>query len=188
MIIVQRVALTLFVLVTLSAACQAPSAPKPFSISTVTPGSTLNSTWTMATPESTEDYVISAMPHCRGLTDLRTKLVFDWPDIEEALEKLEEYNWGYYTCDVTQPALQTFLHDNMPKPPYLWREVNHANHNNGQVTLYYQPFSIVFMYIWTLPMPGTQTTYMIIARGDPGLPQTWECLKHFPKTLKVAFK
>jgi hypothetical protein len=138
------------------------------------------------TPQAPEEYVTSDMPHCQGLTDLHTPLVFDWPDIEQALEKLEEYNWGYYACDVTQPALQTFLRDTMPKPPYLWREVNHANHNNGQVTLYYQPYSVIFMYIWTLPKPDTQTSYMVIARGDPGIPQTWECRSQSPLSDAVA--
>ena len=131
--------------------------------------------WANYTPPPPEEYVTSGMPHCAGLTDLRTKLVFDWPDIDEALEKLAEYNWGYYTCDQTQSALQAFLRDNMVKPPYLWREVNHANYNGSQVTLYYQPFSVVFMYVWVLPKPDTQTSYLIIARGNPGVPQTWEC-------------
>jgi hypothetical protein len=72
----------------------------------------------------------------------------------------------------------------MLKPPYLWREVNSAQHLGGKVTLYYQPFSITFMYVWVLPRPEAQTAYLIIARGDPGIPQTWECRQSFPEYEK----
>jgi hypothetical protein len=170
-----------------SVACQAKSSPDPFSISTATPGRRIVTIPTSETPQATEDYVTSGMPHCRGLSDLRSPLKFDWPDIEEALEKLEDYNWGYYACAMPQPELAFFLGENMRKPPHLWREVNHAYYASGQVTLYYQPFSVTFMYVWMLPKPDTQTSYMIIARGDPGTPQTWECWKRFsPPGFEIA--
>ena len=161
-------------LLALGVACQSQTSPEPFSTATPSLQSGNVSTTTVATP-APQDYIISGMPLCQGMTDLRAPLKFDWPDIETALEKLANYNWGYYTCAMSQSELATFLHDEIVKPPYLWREVNHAEHSSGQVVLYYQRFTVTFMYIWTLPKPGTQTSYMIIARGDPGTPQTWEC-------------
>lgn len=126
--------------------------------------------------------MVSGMPHCPGLTNLRAPLKFDWPNIEEALEKLAEYHWGYYTCALSRSELAVFLRQNMTKSPYVWRTVNQVEHTEGQVTLYYDPFSITFMYVWTLPKPDTQTSYLIIARGDPGTPQTWECSQLLPSS------
>ena len=126
-------------------------------------------------PEKTAVDVVLGMPHCPGLTKLPTPLKFDWRDIETAIEKLADYNWGYYTCALSQPELAAFLKQNMSKSPYVWRTVNQVEHDGGQVTLFYDPFSVTFMYVWTLPKPDTQTSYLIIARGNPGMPQTWEC-------------
>ena len=137
---------------------------------------------------ASKDLVLAEMPRCAGLTDLRAPLKFDWLDIATALEKLADYQWGYYTCAISQPTLAAFLQEHMNKPPYRWREVNHANDRGGRVTLYFQPDLETFMYIWTLPKPDTQTSYMVVARGDPGMPQTWECRLPLLENQKVSLK
>lgn len=178
----------LFLCLTSSVACQrqidAPS--NAFAISTATPA--LGAPTFARTSESSVEYVIDRMPLCSGIEKLDAPLVFDWPDIEEALEKLKEYNWGYYRCALSQPALLAFHRQNMSKPPHLWREVNHAEHNGGIVVLYYQPFMVIWMYMWMLPNPDKQTSYLVIARGDPGTPQTWECRRTIPESrVRVHF-
>ena len=157
----------------------------PFTIPKATPGSQPTTVAPSVTGEPV-DYVISDMPHCQGLTDLKAPVKFDWPDIENALEKLADYNWGYYTCAIPQPQLLSLLRDGMPKPPYLWREVNHADHAGGTVVLFYRSFKIIWIYIWVLPGPDTQTSYMFIAKGYPGVPQTWECRLLLPGTQNPA--
>lgn len=153
---VRNLAMAVFLALSVACASNAAVSPSPISV-------------------KSEDAVVLGMPHCPGLTKLRAPLKFDWPDIEAALEKLVDYNWGYYTCAMSQPELVTFLKQSMSKSPYVWRTVNQVEHDGGQVTLFYDPFSVTFMYVWTLPKPDTQTSYLIIARGNPGTPQTWEC-------------
>ena len=160
--------------------CTSPTLPEPISPSTATFPSPNPAS------ETSEDAVVSGMPHCPGLTNLHAPLKFDWPDIEAAFEKLAEYNWGYYSCAISQPELVTFLKQNMSKSPYVWRTVNEVEHSGGQLTLYYEPFSITFMYVWMLPKPDTQTSYLIMARGNPGMPQTWECSQLLPGSRHVV--
>lgn len=159
----------------LTAACQGnPSSPNtPYQIITATPGGLPGGP--TLTPEPTVPYVIAGMPPCPGLRNLGAPLKFDWPDIENALEKLKDYNWGYYRCAMTAPELITFLHAGMVKPPYLWQFINMAEHNNGRVSLFYQPFQVIWIYIWMLPGPDDRSSYLVIAKGEPGFPSTWDC-------------
>ena len=178
MIRTRLVAFLILLYLGLAVACtsQPSSQPGTFFIPTETPGSQLAAPTPNATASKPEDYVISGMPHCQGLTDLKAPVKFDWPDIDNILDKLSEYNWGYYTCAIPQPELLTFLRTGMPKPPYLWREVNHADYAGATVVLFYNDVDGVWIYIWTLPRSDKETSYMFIAKGDPGVPQTWECL------------
>jgi hypothetical protein len=127
------------------------------------------------TPVPTVEYTISTMPLCPGIEKLSSPLQFTWPNMDAALEKLADYSWGYYRCPMSQPELLAFAQSTMPRPPYLWREVNHAEHEGGIVVLYYQATSWTWMYVWMLPGPDAQSAYLVIARGDPGMAQTWEC-------------
>ena len=75
---------------------------------------------------------------------------------------------------MSQSELATFLHDEIVKPPYLWREVNHAEHSSGQVVLYYQRFTVTFMYIWTLPKRDdyaktTSRIVVVVSDGRDGV-------------------
>lgn len=162
-------------------ACQGKSSSDStrFSILTATPGAFVSSNFT---PEPTVEYIISDLPRCQGMDKLDF-LKFDWPDIENALEKLADYNWGYYRCDLTQAELSAFYRTNMLKPPYLWREVNHAEHNNGIVVLFYHPVKVTWNYLWMLPGPDAKSSYLVISRSDPGEPQAWECRLESPKEV-----
>jgi hypothetical protein len=120
-------------------------------------------------------YVISGIPHCPGLAELPSPLQFDWPNIDEALKKLETYNWGYYSCAMPQAELQSLIRQTMPKPPYLWEEVNGTHYQGGSVFLFYHEIGATWIYIWLLPQADKQMSYLVIARGDPGELQTWEC-------------
>lgn len=172
----------------LGVACQnrSSSEPAPFSISTATPSASGGvPVRAQATPEPTVEYVISSVPPCPHIEKLAAPLDFAWPNKEEALEKLADYNWGYYRCPMTQAELLSFYRTNMPKPPYLWREVNHADHLGGIVVLFYQAYAVTWMYIWMLPDPANNTSYLVIARGDPGTPQTWECMRSVPVQMML---
>ncbi len=168
-------------------ACQAKPSPESagFAISTATPGAFVSSS--AFTPEPTVEYLISDMPRCPGMEKLDA-FKFDWPDIENAEEKLADYNWGYYRCATPQPALSQLYRSDMPQPPYLWREVNHAEHNNGIVVLFYHPVKITWIYLWMLPGPDAQSSYLVISRSDPGEPQAWECRWLSPEILLGASK
>jgi hypothetical protein len=146
----------------------------PFDFPKATPlaGGEVATRGPMPTPEP---YVTSGIPRCRGLTELPSPLKFDWPDIDEALEKLEDYNWGYYSCTMPQTELQAFVRQSMPKPPYLWEEINKAEHQGGSVYLFYHRVYVIWIYIWMLPQTDAQMSYLVIAKGNPGMAQTWEC-------------
>jgi hypothetical protein len=178
------VAFLILLFLGLAAGCtsQPNSQPRTFSIPTETPGSQLASTTANATAPRPENYVIKDIPLCQGLTNLKAPVKFDWPDIDNILDKLAEYNWGYYSCAIPQPELLAFLRTGMPKPPYLWREVNHADYAGATVVLFYNDVNGIWIYIWTIPRPDKQTSYMFIAKGDPGVPQTWECMLSSPLT------
>ncbi len=138
-----------------------------------------------ATPGTIAEDVISDMPRCRGMEKLEF-LKFDWPDVENALERLADYNWGYYTCAMAQPELSEFYRVNMMKPPFLWRQVNHAEHDNGIVVLFYHPVKVTWGFLWMLPGPDAQSSYLIISRSDPGEPQAWECRLSSPEILAAV--
>ena len=159
--------------------------PAPFSISTATPGGKLAAAAApIATPQSPGDFVKEDLPKCPGFTELKAPVKFDWPDVDKILEKLADYNWGY--CAMPQPELLTFLRAGMPKPPFLWREVNHVDYAGATVVLFYQSGKGIWNYVWTLPGPDKQTSYMLIAKGNPGFPQTWECRQLLPGTGNQA--
>jgi hypothetical protein len=170
------------ILLAFVAACE----PKPqidsFTISTATPSSYAASRPT-STPEPQVPYVISGIPHCQGLRDLGYVLKYEWPDIENALVKLAEYNWGYYSCSVTQPELKAFIRDKMPKPPYLWQEVSWVEHGDATGSLYFHSVFRAWIYIWMLQQSDKQNSHLVIAKGDPGMPQTWDCRLLLPGTL-----
>ncbi len=130
------------------------------------------------------DGFFSDMPRCPGMQKLDA-LKFDWPDIENVLDKLADYTWGYFRCDLTQPELSALYRGDMVKPPYLWREVNHAEHNNGIVVLFYHPSKVTWNYIWMLPRSEAQSSYLIISRSAPGEPQAWECRRSLPETVRA---
>jgi hypothetical protein len=129
---------------------------------------------------TTVPYPIASLPYCRGLTALPSPLKFNWPDIEEALEKLEDYTWGYYSCAMPQAELQAFLRQNMPKPPYLWQEVNGSEYQGGSVFLFFHRDFVTWIYIWMLPRDDPQMSYLVIAKGDPGVGNSWECRLNRP--------
>jgi hypothetical protein len=136
-----------------------------------------------------EPYPISGIPRCKGLAELPSPLQFDWPNMEEALEKLEAYNWGYFACAMPQTELQSFLRQNMPKPPYLWEEVNGTQYQGGAVFAFYHNVYVTWIYIWMLPQTDSQMSYLVIAKGDPGEAQTWECRLSGPPLLaRAAFQ
>ncbi len=168
-----------------AAACQAqPLSPSTgLTVSPATPGALVFSG--NLTPEPTVEYLLSDMPRCPGM-EKRDVLQFDWPDIENAQEKLADYNWGYYRCAVTQTELSVLYRENMVKPPYLWREVNHAEHNNGIVVLFYHCVKVTWIYLWMLPGPESQSSYLVISRSDPGEQQAWECRLPLPEILRRA--
>ena len=155
---------------------------RTFAISTATPGILpVAAAVPSDAPLTIEDFIISDTPRCPGFADLKAPVKFDWPDIDNILQKLEQYHWGYYTCAMTQPELLAFLRAGMPKPPYLWREVNHVDYAGATVVLFYQGGKGIWNYVWTLPGPDKQTSYLLIAKGEPGFPQTWECRLMFPQ-------
>lgn len=173
---------TLLALVT---ACKAKPEIDSFTISTVTPGSYIAGGPT-STPEPQVPYAISGIPHCQGLSDLGFTLTFDWPDIENALEKLAEYNWGYYACSQTQVELKSFMRDKMPKPPYLWQEVAWVEYGDNTGSLFFHSVFRSWIYIWMLRQPGNQNSHLVIAKGDPGMPQTWDCRLILPQIWREA--
>jgi hypothetical protein len=137
---------------------------------------------------TTVPYPIASLPYCRGLAPLPSPLTFDWPDIEEALAKLEDYTWGYYSCAMPQAELQAFLRQNMPKPPYLWQEVNGSEYQGGSVFLFFHRDFVTWVYIWMLPRTDSQMSYLVIAKGDPGVGNSWECrLSRPPLTVRAPF-
>jgi hypothetical protein len=136
--------------------------------------------------QTREPYPISGVPHCPGLAELPSPLQFDWPNMDEALEKLEAYNWGYFACAMPQAELQSFVRQNMPKPPYLWEEVNGTENQGGAVFVFYHNVYVTWIYIWMLPQDDKQMSYMVIARGDPGEAQTWECRLRDPPVMARA--
>lgn len=183
----KSLALELVVLLGLVAACK----PKPeidsFTISTATP-SLYAAAGPTSTPEPQVPYVISGIPHCQGLHDLGFVLQYDWPDIENALEKLADYNWGYYSCSQTQVELKSFISEKMPKPPYLWQEVSWVEYKDSTGSLYFHSVFRAWIYIWMLRQPDNQNSYLVIAKGDPGMPQTWDCRLILPESLsRIAF-
>jgi hypothetical protein len=170
----------------IAAACQGQplsQSPSP-NVSPAIPGALVSSG---DLPEPTVEYLLSDMPRCPGM-EKREAFPLDWPDMENAQEKLADYHWGYYRCDTPQPALSQLYRSNMDMPPYLWREVNHAEHNNGIVVLFYHPVKVTWIYLWMLPGPEVQSSYLVISRSDPGEPQAWECRLSLPETLIRANK
>jgi hypothetical protein len=171
-------------LLVLAAGCAGRATPTadPFNFPKATPrpGGEPEPSVAIPTPEP---YVTSGIPRCRGLQELPSPLKFDWPNIDEALEKLEDYNWGYFGCAMPQVELQAFVRQNMPKPPYLWEEVNGAEHQGGAVLLFYHRVFITWIYIWMLPQNDARLSYLVIAKGNPGMAQTWECNLRRPPTL-----
>ena len=157
------------------AGCQSKPKVDPFDIPTATPAAA-GTPGPTRTPVPRLPYAIEGIPLCTGLEKLPGILSFEWPNGEEALEQLEEYTWGYYKCDPTARELESYLHREMPKPPWLWEEVNGADHLGGHVRLYYQSIQLIWIYIWMLPADAGQHSYLVIAKGDPGEAQTWECL------------
>lgn len=107
-------------------------------------------------------------------------LKFDWPDIENALEKLAEYNWGYYSCSVSQLDLKALYRAKMPQPPYLWQEIAWVEHGESTGSLFYHSVYRSWIYIWMLAQPDKKNSYLVIAKGDPGMPQTWDCRLFLP--------
>ncbi len=185
-ILVKTLVLGLVILLAFVTACK----PKPeidsFTITTATPSSYAAGGPT-STPEPQVPYVISGIPHCQGLRDLGYVLKYDWPDIENALQKLADYNWGYYSCSLTQPELKSFIRDKMPKPPYLWQEVSWVEHGDATGSLYFHSVFRAWIYIWVLRQPDNQNSYLVIAKGDPGMPQTWDCrLLHSGTLARLA--
>jgi hypothetical protein len=109
------------------------------------------------------------------MEELPAPLVFDWPNIDEAHKKLATYNWGYYACDLPVSELIRFIQDKMPRPPYLWTDINGAEHNSGMVRAYFQSIQVIWVYTWMLPGPDSQHSYLVIAKSDPGEAETWDC-------------
>jgi hypothetical protein len=122
-----------------------------------------------------EPYPISSIPRCPGFQELASPLKFDWPNIDEAMKKLADYTWGYYGCAVPQTELQNFFRQNMRKTPYLWEEVNGTQYQGGSVYVYYHSVYATWVYIWMLPQTDKQMSYLVIAKGNPGVGNTWEC-------------
>jgi hypothetical protein len=167
-------------------ACKPSTSADSFTISTATPSLHPTDGLPTSTPEPPVPYPISGIPHCPGLQDLGYVLEFDWPDIETALEKLEDYNWGYYSCLLSQPELKAFYREKMPKPPYLWQEVAWVEHGDSTGALFYHSVFRSWIYIWMLPQAGSQNSHLVIAKGDPGMPQTWDCWLWHPNNLAFA--
>ncbi len=175
------------IVIAVAAACKSKPEIDSFTISTATPSSQ-SSFGPALTPEPQVPYVISGIPHCQGIKDLGYVLKYDWPDIENALEKLADYNWGYYSCSQTQVELKTFIYDKMTKPPYLWQEVAWVEHGNSTGSLYFHSVFRAWIYIWMLRQPGNQNSYLVIAKGDLGMPQTWDCRLVLPQSLRVSLR
>ncbi len=131
--------------------------------------------------------LISDIPRCEGMEQVQA-LEFDWPDIENVREKLADYYWGYYRCDVTQPELSLYYRTNMSQPPFLWREVNHAERKDGMVVLFYHPVKVTWNYLWMLPGPDARSSYLVVSRSGPGEPQAWECRLSSPDIPMRASK
>lgn len=167
------------------AGCQSRPKSDPFEIPTATPAAE-GTPGPTRTPVPRLPYPIDGIPLCSGLKEYPGVLSFQWPNVEEALEQLEEYTWGYYECDLPAKDLEAFYHREAPKPPWLWEEVNGADHVGGHVRLYYQRFQLIWIYIWMLPRDGGQHSYLVIAKGDPGEAQTWECLAPLWQRMTVT--
>jgi hypothetical protein len=177
-----RITLLAIAPLVLSTACAHKPEIDSFTIMTATPSQVTNLGPT-STPEPQVPYVISGIPHCPGLQDLGVTLAFEWPNIETALEKLKDYNWGYYTCSLSQPELKSFMHEKMVLPPYLWQEVTWVDNGPSTGALYFHSVFRAWIYLWMVPQPSNKDSYLVIAKGDPGAPQTWDCRLLVPETL-----
>ena len=156
------------------AACQStPQPPLAETFPTATPALAPSAVATVVA-EPTVEYVISTMPLCPGLASIQP-YKFAWPNVEAATEKLADYNWGYYRCSLAQADLAKLIRQEMPKPPYLWDEVNWVEQPEGTLGVFFQRVRQVWIYIWMLRTPDGATSNMVIARGNPGMPQSWEC-------------
>lgn len=172
-------------LIVVAAACKPSPALDTITISTATP-SLSGSSGPTSTPEPQVPYPISGIPHCQGLQDLGYVLKFEWPDIENALEKLADYNWGYYSCGVSQSDLKTLIQTKMPQPPYLWQEIAWVEHGESTGSLFYHYVYRSYIYMWMLTPPDRKNSYLVIAKGDPGVAQTWDCRLLFPSLNPIA--
>jgi hypothetical protein len=162
------------------AACKPSLSADSITISTATPPLQAASGQPTLTPEPQVPYPISGIPRCPGLRDLGYVLRFEWPDIETAREKLAQYTWGYYSCETSQLELESLIHTKMIQPPYLWQEVAWVEHGDSTGSLYYHSVYQAWIYVWMLTQPDRKNSYLVVAKGDPGMPQTWDCRLRVP--------
>jgi len=173
-------------LMVMGTGCQRGRSPEddPFFLPTPTRSSESAAPTPVGTPEPRGPYVLEGLPLCQGIKELPSPLKFTWPNIETALEKLADYEWGYYSCALPQAALVTFYRNTMPKPPYLWEQVNDVTHTEGTLGLYYHPVRRTWLYIWMLPQTDKGSSYLVIAHGPPGESQSWECWVPVPPVAR----
>jgi hypothetical protein len=158
----RRVITGMVVLLVLITGCMGRATPTADSLNvpTATPA-------TSGPTPTLEPYPIASIPRCPGFQELASPLKFDWPNVDEALKKLADYSWGYYGCAMPQTELQAFIRQRMSKAPYLWEEVNGTQYQGGSVFVFYHSVYATWVYIWM--------SYLVIAKGNPGVGNTWEC-------------
>jgi hypothetical protein len=111
-------------------------------------------------------YLLLRIPQCEGLKILDQPLKFDWPNIEARIAEIGGALWGYYSCEQPQADVAAFYKEHTPEPPFNHEEVNWVQRVQGDVGVYYNAASSVWMYVWMVPQPGDPLkTFVIVAES-----------------------
>ncbi len=164
--------LLLFLCVTLAGCGSTGSFAAPTPTATVTAVPT-------ATPKPTPYPTLTAyedrnIPPCDGFTVLPQAFPFTWPGTEGAEDVSD---WGYFHCDLTVNRSAAFYRQKMINPPYNWQEFNWVELPEGTLGVYFHTVYQRWFYLWMLPTPNSQGSYLVLAQRDLGTPLVLPCCR-----------
>ncbi len=118
------------------------------------------------------DYESRNIPGCDGFEALPAAFKFTWPGIEEVTDAND---WGYYRCGNAPAEVAALYHQKMTEPPYNWQEFNWVELPEGTLGVYYHAVYQVWLYVWILPIPSDQGSYLVVAQRDVSEPMELPC-------------
>jgi hypothetical protein len=119
-----------------------------------------------ATIKIQSDALLAQIPRCDGIRVVHQVITFAWPNIEKRIKQLKGADWGYYACPQSPAQVGKFYRERLPKPPYNQGETNWLVRREGTVGVYYSYATQQWLYVWIVPQPGTQATYVVVAQSS----------------------